>query len=241
MYYWHYYTKKLDIPQPKTVGYKLTEKEIGTFWNERYPEGLTEKIIPLARKIGFPCFLRTDYASGKHNYINSCYVEKEEDLPSHIYEVVEDNMLAGILGFPFKVLFFREYLELESKFKAFWGKLPIAKERRYFIKDQKIQCYHPYWPVEAIEMADTENYEILLEELNKESEEEIELLSDYTLKVGGALNIHNYWSVDFAFGINKIWYLIDIAVGEESFHWLGCKYCPDKMRKQYQRYLNSKK
>jgi len=225
---------------PKTVFYKLTKEEIKTFWNEQYPQGLTKKIVPLAREIGFPCFIRTDYASGKHDYINSCYVVKEKDLPSHVYNVIESNLLADFIGLPFKVLFFREFLELEFKFRAFQGKLPIAKERRYFIKDGKIQCHHPYWPVDAIEMPDNENYKTLLKELNQEEEQEIKLLSKYSLKVRDALKIHDYWSIDFACGSNGIWYLIDIAIGENSFHWLDCEFCPNEMRAQYQRYFESR-
>ena len=149
-------------------------------------------------------------------------------------------MMQGWMSYVDNGLVFREFLSLVTKFTAFRGEFPVNKERRYFIKDGKIQCHHPYWPVDAIEMPDNENYKTLLKELNQEEEQEIKLLSKYSLKVRDALKIHDYWSIDFACGSNGIWYLIDIAIGENSFHWLDCEFCPNEMRAQYQRYFESR-
>lgn len=43
------------------------------------------------------------------------------------------------------------------------------------------------------------------------------------------------WRDDFAYGQDKKWYLIDIAEGDRSFHWLDCKFCPEDLRIQYKK------
>ncbi len=72
---------------------------------------------------------------------------------------------------------------------------------------------------------------MILEQLNSEDKSEIKELSKYALMVAEVFS--GYWSVDFAKGLNDKWYLIDMARGEDSFHWLECKYCSKEMREQY--------
>jgi hypothetical protein len=244
MLYWYEQTKDLEIPQPKTFIYKIPEEFLNIFYEEQFPEGLLEEIYPITEELGFPLFLRTDYSSIKHNYEKTCFVDSKTKLEDNIYNVIEGNILADYIGFPFKALIFREFIELEYKFKAFKGNLPIAKERRYFINNREIQCYHPYWPIDTIKNPSLPNYKELLSELNKQSEDEIKLLSKYSLMVAEVLDSYyntkdekkellNNWSVDFAKGINGLWYLIDIAIGERSFHWLSCVNCPPEMKRDY--------
>jgi len=55
-----------------------------------------------------------------------------------------------------------------------------------------------------------------LKELNTETTDEIEILTGYAEMVARVLD--GYWSVDFAYGKNGKWYLIDMATGEHSWH-----------------------
>ena len=57
--------------------------------------------------------------------------------------------------------------------------------------------------------------------------------------VGDVLD--GYWSIDFAYGQDKRWYLIDMAIGEESYHWIECKFCPKKMKEYYLKLSEQKK
>lgn len=233
MQYWYPRIRDLKIPQPKTKIYKLTEQELKTFHNEQFPGTLIENIQPIISEFSYPLFVRTDFASGKHGWEDTCFIESEEKLVRNILEIVVENLIADLFGFPFEALVFREYIPLEAGFKAFYGNMPVAKERRYFINNKQIQCHHPYWPKEAIRTPNKKEWEEILATQNEETEDEIKLLSNYCLMVSEVLD--GYWSIDFAYGQDKKWYLIDLAVGEESFHWLDCEFCPEEMRKQYQR------
>ena len=231
MLYWYPKIKNLKIPQPKTIIYELTKGELLALYNESVPKKLIEKIKPLISELEYPIFARTDYASGKHGWNETCFIKCEDDLSQNIYHIITMNLCADILGLPFEALIFREYISLVAGFKAFYGNMPVAKERRYFINNGKIQCHHPYWPKDAIESPDHENWIKILDEQNSESKVEIELLSNYALMISEVLE--GYWSVDFAFGQNRKWYLIDMAEGQKSFHWLECEHCPEIMKIQY--------
>ena len=144
--YWYPKIKDLGIPTPKTIIYKIPKKElIGMRRENGVPVTMAAKVKPIADQFGYPLFLKTDQAAGKHSWNASCYVSCEEVLQNNIFGVIEANLNADIIGLPFKALVFREYIPMESTFTAFCGQMPIAKERRYFIKDGEIQCHHPYW------------------------------------------------------------------------------------------------
>jgi hypothetical protein len=49
-----------------------------------------------------------------------------------------------------------------------------------------------------------------------ETEEEVELLSDYAQTIADAVD--GYWSVDFCKAKDGRWIFIDMAVGEDSWH-----------------------
>ena len=61
----------------------------------------------------------------------------------------------------------------------------------------------------------------LLRELNTQTDDEIQLLTDYAERIGKVLG--GYWSIDFAKGRNGTWYFIDAARGEVSYHVPDCK------------------
>lgn len=212
--YWFPKIKDLGIPQPKTIVVKT-------------PAG-REDFEKAGGEIGYPLFMRTDHASAKHNWDDTCYVQSEKDLHDHIFTLINETFML-----PTSAIVFREFIELNYKFKAFDG-LPIAKERRYFVKDKAILCHHHYWIKEAIRFWSTDepaNWLEQLEGLNREDEDEVKLLSKYSEMVGKALE--GYWSVDFAQGKDGTWYLIDCALGNDSFHHLACEYCPQEQREHY--------
>ena len=233
MLYWYPRIKNLEIPQPKTEIYQLKKSELSSFYNERFPKTLIKNLNPIISKFSYPFFIRTDFSSAKHSWENSCFIESKEKLSKNIFEIIIQNILADMIGLPFRALILREYIPLEAGFKAFDGNMPVAKERRYFIKDGLIQCHHPYWPKDSIRTPNNEDWENILEKQNIETKKEIDLLSKYCLLVASIFE--GYWSVDFAYGQDKKWYLIDMAEGSHSFHWLECDFCPAEMKKQYNR------
>jgi hypothetical protein len=211
MLYWWPKVENLGIPTPKTL---ITTNILEGF--------------EAAREMGFPVFMRTDLCSGKHDWENSCYVDSEEKLYTNFLKVEEGNVRWEMLGIKPKAVVIREFLDLETTFTAFIGNMPITKERRYFVKDGNVLCHHPYWPKSAFNnhparMSNDVLWEQKLEELNKDDISEL-ILTEYSRNISDTLN--GYWSIDFAKGRNGIWYLIDMALGENSYHWPECKIRP---------------
>lgn len=223
--YWYPKVQKHcpHIPMPRTEILPVSQELLTPLLDgELTPEIQTifAQARMTARIIGYPLFLRSDMYSGKHSWKRTCYVPDETSLAAHIQEVIEANEIADFFGLPYKALVFREFLELEAKFTAFWGEMPVAKERRYYVNNGVVLCHHPYWPPASIETPSVEDWEPLLEQLNQESPVEIQHLTHLTEMIGAVLD--GYWSVDFAYATNGQWYLIDMADGYISYHWEGC-------------------
>ena len=235
MLYWYPKIKDLSIPQPRTEIVELK----ASYWEllaildgEGYEaiENQIEELEEACAKIGIPAFMRTAYTSGKHDWTDTCYVIDASKIRRHIGMLVEDSALKEI---PIDAFVFREFIEMDSKFTAFSGAMPVNPERRYFIKDGKIQCRHQYWIKEAIAEDDEawaahgmsklpKNWIFLLYEMNIETDEEVALLSGYAEQVAEIME--GYWSVDFCKAKDGRWILIDMATGERSLHDERCEY-----------------
>lgn len=224
MLYWFPLIKDLDIPQPRTEVIPLTRKELDIFHNEQISDELVKKIEKIVtEKFKLPIFIRTDLASGKHGWKQSCFYDGTGKLWVHLLEVVTFNLCAGLVGLPFKALVVREFIPMDLRFTAFYGDMPVNPERRYFIDGGKVICHHPYWIEEAIEQSkppSVENWKELAKELNTEGEKEIKLLMRYAEKVAKIFS--GYWSIDFCKAKDEGWILIDMATGKNSWHPEGC-------------------
>lgn len=227
MLYWYPKIKDLGIPMPETEIVEV-DLEYDKHLNPTNLDKHMQEIYKKAEKLGFPLFLRTDHLSGKHAWKKTCFVGRREDLRQHLLNLVEEGFLADVIGVPCKAFVLRKFVEMDSRFVAFYGEMPVNPERRYFIKDGKILCHHPYWIEEAIEEGRSKcwdklpkDWKEILKEINAEKGEEIKLLSFYANKVippfGG-----EYWSIDFCKARDGTWYLIDMACGERSWHDEKC-------------------
>ena len=221
--YWFPRIKHLDIPMPETHILLVNRSIIMAAMYEHLPLSLEliDELHATAAKVGYPLFLRTDLQSGKHGWIRTCFVKDDVHLLDNLFGVAEENDLGACsFGPDYEAFVFRKFLELETAFIAFYGQMPINKERRYFIENGEVVCHHPYWPEEAfLEHTDEGGWQEKLAELNYEHDE-IEQLTAYAKQVSAALP--GYWSVDFARAKDGKWYLIYMALGIESFHWEGC-------------------
>jgi len=228
MLYWYPKIKNLPIPQPKTVYTRIDPKVAWELMDGKTNLDIN-KLKNIARKIGYPLFLRTDQLSGKHNWKKTCYVKNEKDLLEHIFNVIEATLACDIIGKPVNALFFREYIPMDTGYTAFWGEMPVNPERRYFIKDGKVICHHPYWIEDAIRNPSIKNWKEVSKRMNKETPSEIKLLTKYSLLV--AKQFKGYWSVDFCKAKDGRWILIDMALGEYSWHPDECHYKLNKKEK----------
>ena len=116
----------------------------------------------------------------------------------------------------------RKIIETIPAFNAFSGKMPITKEVRYFFKNHKITCRHPYWPEHALERSvhNDKNWKLKLKAMNSLSKEDKETLEELTNKV--VVEFDGYWSIDWLKSKDGKWYAIDMAIGDDSYHWKGC-------------------
>lgn len=235
--YWFPKVFKLDIPVPKTAIVKFPRELGRKFVEEEGPGDQFKKhlkrIENMAEKIGYPVFIRTDMASCKHGWVKAAFVRHKGQLEEAIARTIEFNEMAGFMGLNYKAIVIREFMELDWRFTAFHGRLPIARERRYFVFNGQVLCHHPYWIQEAIEQAHKDEgktcrilgymhhklpntWRKMLASINTETQSEIRALSKYAKKVSE--KIRGYWSVDFACTRSGRWILIDMAKGLASAH-----------------------
>ena len=218
MLYWYPLIKDLPIPQPKTEIVLRKDDWWKHLDGKQFWKKDMLKLKTAIEKMRLPCFMRTDLASGKHNYLDTCYIGTLADLPVHLFKLIEANAIHDLW---FNAIIIREFIYLGCKFRAFDG-LPIAAERRYFVKDGMVICHHPYWQLDAIRFYQrTKEYEKQpwqkwLKEINTESKTEIKILTGYAEMVGTVLD--GSWSVDFAKDSEGKWWLIDCAEAKSSWH-----------------------
>ena len=234
MLYWWPKIKHLPIPMPVTeiVELGMTNEEVFGIldfedisvnaWNRRVP-----RILDAINRIKPPVFLRTDHTSGKHDWKHTCYYDGSHNIRQHISALVEYSAMADIMGLSINAIIVRQYVPMMSVFTAFSGEMPVNAERRYFIRDGKVQCHHPYWIEAAIEEGTRKealpsDWKARLGSMNTETPEEVHLLTKYAELV--AEEFDGYWSVDFCKAEDGKWVLIDMAEGQLSWH----PECPER-------------
>lgn len=224
---WYPKIKDLKIPQPATEIVKIPYSLfIDMLDGKQLPDQIITNIENAYHILGAPLFLRTDNSSQKHDWKNTCFVESGDDLFPHISMLIDSNGACDLVD---NALIFRQYIPMFSLFTAFWGKFPVSREMRYFIRDGKVQCKHWYWFDEVLrkqgrpEDKDWESKLKIINTLTEDSEKRIDQYLELVCKKFP----EGYWSVDFCQGKDGKWYLIDIARGEVSFHYPTCKHAEE--------------
>jgi hypothetical protein len=104
-----------------------------------------------------------------------------------------------------------------------FGGFPVSREFRFFANKDGVLCYHPYWPKETIKFYGIEEprgWRKMLNELNRPPEE-LEALEQIAVLAAIACS-GDTWSVDLAKDKTGKWWLTDMAVAADSFHWESC-------------------
>jgi hypothetical protein len=210
------------VPRTRIV---TTEARLLDILEGGEPTGFSALIDGLhaaAQELGYPVFLRTGHTSGKHGWKETCYVAEPADLPSHVMELVEYSALADLFGLPTETWVVRELLQLDARFHAFPGEMPIAREHRLFIRDGEVICRHPYWPAEAIEDHDPscEDWREQLDAMNRVTPDEADELEATATRVAEVFT--GFWSVDIAALVEGGWVVTDMAEGARSWHAPEC-------------------
>lgn len=231
--YWYPKLEEACVPTPKTLWLR-TDCELTHLLDGIEPPGLDEflnNLKLLCRQIGYPVFMRTGLTSGKHNWENTCYLADEERIKFQVGAIVDFSAMADFFGLSTSVWVLREFLQLKT-FGVIPGfsNMPMAREFRGFINDHQIQCIHPYWPEKAVEQGrptgDPEQWKSALQLMSDPYPDSAEI---QRLIQQVAYVFEDNWSVDVCQTQFGEWYVTDMAIAEESFHWDGCVNAPKQV------------
>jgi len=229
--YWFPKIAAAGLPVPKTVIVEMPEEATCVVWEaldgqDAPVENVLSFDIFIAtlgdviKGLGLPAFLRTDHTSGKHNWKQCCYVTDVDTLGQHIFALVEQSEMAGMLGLPWEKWVAREYLPVEPvDVCPNYGNMPVNKEYRFFVDNGVIRCLHPYWPRKALEQGGAKMSEEAYRDLCTFSPYSIHAWEDLATRAGKAVG--GSWSIDIL-ETKKGLYVTDMALAEDSFHWKGC-------------------
>lgn len=230
--YWFPLVESAGLPVPETRIVKISDQDMRLLFTfcldgEGDPtpwHSLTHAIEMAALSLPKPppVFLRTDFLSGKHSWVETCYVADLSLIPTHVSRLIEKSETFDFVGCPWDVWVVREFLNTRPQFHAFQG-MPITREFRYFVRDGVIEHRQPYWPEYAIEgnfyrgAVEPEDWRSTLSEMNRISANEDTELSRLTLETSAA--VPGFWSVDWLQTADRGWVLTDMAEGDKSFRW----------------------
>lgn len=228
MIYW--YPKICKIPQiktPKTLFLKMPKGIQSQFYRVFYGNNMTgdlyvrafiNQLGKLGEQIGYPLFLRTHLTSGKHGWARTCHVQSRDMLLEHVIQIIEYSECVSLRGLDWSTWAVRELLPTTPAFLAF-DEMPIVCEFRVFVRDGEELCWHPYWPAGAIEgHTEERNWRSRLRALQNEPNNEAREIA----RLASRAVPGDAWSVD-VLKTEKGWYVIDMALAGESYHWVGCE------------------
>lgn len=218
--YWFPKLEATGVRVPKTEWW-TTDADFWPWADGKESESASQFMKDLRQRLGkwgYPAFLRTGHTSAKHSWNKSCYIEDEGRLGRCVFGLVEFSLMQ-IMSLPLDTWAIREMLDLDVRFNAFWGGMPVATERRYFIEAGSVVCSHPYWPAEAFERTHNKptDWAARLSEMNAVKAPR---LDEPSAKVSESFL--GAWSLDWARHSDGSWYAIDMAPAEVSYHFPGC-------------------
>lgn len=228
--YWFPKIQEAGLPVPKTVLLTMSaeaEKQtFGFFDGEEIGVEARKFFLNLAdaaeTRIGFPCFLRTGHSSAKHEWARTCYVPSKADVAEHAMNIIYFSECQGIIGMPWREWAIRELLPTKPvAFAPGYDEMPVNREFRFFVDGPAIECWHPYWPEEALARGGI-NPIIIARTLDALAmkPEELPALTLLASRVGAAVG--GRWSVDLL-ETERGWYVTDMAEADKSWHWPDCE------------------
>lgn len=237
MFYWWPKVKDLGVPMPKTILIRHEDAFKGKLSYDPLdgkPDPAFDEMLKgvkkAAKEIDYPVFIRSDQTSNKHDWKNSCYVESEDQLGSHVINILEMTAMT-MFGLSFMGVAVREFLELVWCFRSHYGGMPVAREFRIFVRDGELECWHPYWPPRAIQDPTIENWYEVLKKLQTLNDADLEHITELAETIGKA--VEGYWSIDLCQTKSGVWYMTDMALGENSYHWSTCSNAPPEMLEHF--------
>lgn len=181
IFHWWPVIKDLGVPVPKTTLIPYSGTALDFYDADKEEEhkefiAFVDEVGEATDEYGYPVFIRCGGLSDKLSWEESCYVQEKEQLAENISTIMMAVLMVEGIKLEFDGIAVREFLNLESKFVAFGGKMPIAKEFRFFARNGEYECHHPYWPPTAINIPSIDNWFEELKKLQQLEEDELELL-----------------------------------------------------------------
>lgn len=168
---------------------------------------------------GPPVFLRTEMGSGKQDWEYTCFLQGKEGILRHVHDLVQWSHCVEMMGLPHRHFFVREMLSVKTYFRAFGGNMPIAREMRVFIEDGRMVCLHPYWPEDAIQKPNRQDWRDRLRVSHELTASERAVMVERSEWV--STFFPGAWSLDWLHTTCG-WVAIDMAPAERSWHMPDC-------------------
>lgn len=223
--YWFPKLKNTGLPVPETHIICTAEEELTAIYESMESSikngvySLAKRIKEAADNVGYPCFLRTDHFSGKHDWENNCYLSDGNNIAEHVMSIAYMWECVNMFAPPCDTWIVREFLPtIPHGVCRMYGDMPICKEFRFFSKDGDIQCWHPYWPLRALEQGKAEYFN------NNFDYDDFCKLDNmaFALAEKAAKAIDGSWSIDLL-ETKKGWFVTDMAESNKSYHWEDCE------------------
>lgn len=221
--FWFPLIEAAGVPVPKTKIIEMSADAQKAAWEVFDGNDPGEAVDPFfaeiaaaAGEMGYPCFLRTDHTSGKHNWKDTCFLPSADQIRPHVWSIIEYSEMAGFPGLPWRTWAVREFLPTMPYGKCpGFGDMPVCKEFRFFVDDGAVRCFHPYWPAGALEQGGAESVDFTAL-CTMDNEADLRALAEAAGRaVGGS------WSIDIL-ETDRGWFVTDMAEAGKSYHWQGC-------------------
>lgn len=223
--YWFPKIQAAGLPVPRTTIVQMPKAAQEDVWaafdGNEGPGGMAafcDMLRAAMEPMGYPCFLRTDHTSGKHNWNRTCFVTDPAKVGAHVFAIAEFSECASLMGMPWNTWVVREFLPTKPLgVCSAYGDMPVCREFRYFVDGADIKCAHPYWPLRALldggydGLGQSDMYVVQPNELDE--------LSILAARAGAAVG--GAWSIDIL-ETERGWMVTDMAEAHKSFHWEGC-------------------
>lgn len=179
-------------------------------------------------RVGWPCVLRTGFGVNRHNWLYTGLVQRSDDLDNHVHALAYWSRRCGLPASTWAV---RQYVPVSNSFHAFRG-TPIGREFRVFVRNGEVQCFHPYWPMMALEIGKPDAHDWVqryatISELGPNERRVMLHLSAHVSR-----SIPGEWAIDWAQLEDGRWVCMDMNTAGLAWHWPGCAHHPDDPHKQ---------
>lgn len=237
MSYWLDKVKDCGINIPKTViipiDFELFKALNQDKYSEEFVAWFNNRILSLLENSGLnidgELFVKTGVYSGKFNF-EYCHVKEnsKDKIGEHLLRVYYDGLNVGANCA--KELVVREFIKNSKELPQIYNGMPLNTEFRLFydFTNRKVLGIFNYWDKETMIRAfsncdwyakDLETFkgyiDVLEEEFNSHKDQAIELVDKAMKNVEG---LDGVWSVDLMY-IDGVYWLIDMAIGEESYYY----------------------